>query len=125
MLAIQVLWAAALCCIKVSITLFYIQIFSVRSFRIAAYCAMGASVTFAVIAMLDPLVICRPLKFNWQPTLPGGKCGDRSTFWLTTGLLNIITDLFVLSLPIPMVWKLQVPRANKIALLIIFGLGFL
>lgn len=41
------------------------------------------------------------------------------------GVLNTVTDFVVVLLPIPSVWKLNVPRRQQIMVLILFGAGFL
>jgi len=125
LLAVQLIWAASLGATKVSICLFYISIFVIRPFRVAAYYVMAASIAFSLMVIISTLCICRPLAVWWEPALPGGHCGNRNALWLAVGICNISTDLLVLSLPIPIVWKLQVPRVNKVALSGIFGLGFL
>lgn len=38
---------------------------------------------------------------------------------------NIATDLIVLSLPMPLVWRLKIPKKQKIALACVFLLGSL
>lgn len=38
---------------------------------------------------------------------------------------NVLSDVLVLLLPLPMIKGLQLPRNQKIALASIFGLGFL
>ena len=111
--------------IKISILLFYMRIFAVRSFRIAAHITMVLVIAWALSVILCGFLLCTPFAFNWDQTIPGGSCGKQVLSYILTGALNIITDVMVLSLPIPMVWKLQTPRANKIALTVIFGLGFL
>lgn len=38
---------------------------------------------------------------------------------------NILTDLIIFSLPIPFVWKLNMPCSQRLSLLCVFCLGFL
>jgi len=75
---------------------------------------------------------CRPLWIRPLQTVRlqldqsiDGSCGRQVLSYILTGALNICMDVMILSLPIPMVWKLQTTRANKVALTGIFGLGFL
>lgn len=69
------------------------------------------------------LLICRPTAFNWDPTTPGGHCGDSVTLWLCTGVLNIITDLVVLLLPMPYLYSLEMALYKRTVLMVTFGLG--
>jgi len=47
---------------------------------------------------------------------------DRSDFALA--ISDFITDVFILTLPIPMVWQLHMNTNRKVAVLAVFGLGF-
>ena len=45
--------------------------------------------------------------------------------WYANGALNIISDLMIASLPLPVIRSLQMPKRHKIALMVIFGIGWL
>lgn len=125
LVVLQILYGISLGLVKTSICLFYIKIFFIRPFRIVTWIVMAVIVAWSTMVVLTAFLLCRPLAFNWDPTIPGGKCGNQPATFIAVGALNIATDLLVLCLPIPMVWKLQIPRANKIALSGVFGVGFL
>ncbi len=42
---------------------------------------------------------------------------------MATGLINAMIDLGIILLPLPIVWKLQMPKARKITLTLMFSLG--
>ena len=87
---------------------------------------MTASVIFAMITILGNVLICRPIAALWDVTIElVASCGNRNADWVAIGVLNISTDVMVVSLPITMVWKLQIQREKKIALFCVFGLGSL
>lgn len=110
--------------VKFSLLFFYIRIFSVRSFRLSAYIVMGIVSCWAVSVVLETFLLCRPFRYNWEPTLKH-TCGNRVASYIASGGLNLLTDIMVLSLPVPMVWALKIPRRNKIILLCLFGVGLL
>lgn len=85
---------------------------------------MGFSLLWAVSVVLETFLLCRPFNYNWNLTVKH-TCGDRKESYIAAGAMNLITDLMVLSLPIPMVWKLKIPRRNKIILFVVFGMGVL
>lgn len=71
---------------------------------------------------------CKPLSYYWTQwhDLDGGYCPvDEGNFYLGVGIINMIGDFCILLVPIPAVWKLQMPRGQKIAILFIFLLGSL
>jgi hypothetical protein len=71
------------------------------------------------------LLQCTPVAFNWDPTIPGGYCVDRRVLYTSTAVFNIVMDILILGLPLWIFSKLRIPKRTKIALLIIFLLGFL
>ena len=70
------------------------------------------------------LAICRPLKKNWDKQAEG-SCGDLTSAFVAVAVIDVVADLAIMLLPVPVVWQLQVPRSSKIALTGIFGLGIL
>ncbi len=55
--------------------------------------------------------------------MSGGKCGSQIMVFASLGIVNVVTDLFILLVPLPVVLKLELPRTSKIGLLVIFCLG--
>lgn len=85
---------------------------------------MAVSVCWFVSVFLEEMLLCRPLAFNWDPRIEGGNCANRPAAYLATGIINLLTDIMVLCLPVPMVWNLQLPKRKKFALSTVFGVGF-
>ncbi|KAF9872095.1 integral membrane protein [Colletotrichum karsti] len=92
---------------------------------IAAWVTMGLATSWMLMTILIGLLICRPIAMQWDPTIPGGVCGDQVTAFAAVGVVDLIVDVIIFVLPIPMVLKLQVSRAHRIALISIFGAGVL
>lgn len=57
--------------------------------------------------------------------MEGGHCGNFYAFWLTTGVLNIVTDLIVLLLPMPHLYGLSMPLYKRLVLMSSFGAGLM
>lgn len=110
---------------KFSLLTFYVRIFVIRTFRFLAYFVAAVVCGWALSVILETFLLCRPFAYNWDPTIKDFTCGNRNAAYLGAGSLNIITDLMVLCLPIPMVWNLQIPRRNKVILSAVFGMGLL
>ena len=116
------IWALSNTSVKLSILHLYIMIFRIRSFRIITYILMGTTIIYCAIVILEAFLICRPLAFFWNKTIEG-SCGNEQAIFLSTGILNLMIDVMVVILPMPMLWGLQMKVAKKIALTGIFGLG--
>ena len=77
-----------------------------------------------VATILVGYLICTPLSYNWDQS-GAGHCGNTSAAYISLGVVDIITDIAIFALPMPMLYKLQVPRHTKIALVATFALGIL
>lgn len=88
------------------------------------YVAIG--VTY-IVTMFSILLSCMPFHKNWQiyPD-PGNTCQPAvsKVNCLVTVVLNVITDLYLMSIPLPLLWKAQMPMKRKILLLAMFSGGF-
>jgi hypothetical protein len=60
-----------------------------------------------------------------EGTRPEGyKCIDQPRFFKVSGFNSLILDVAILVVPIPVVWSLQVPLRTRVALVLIFSVGF-
>jgi hypothetical protein len=70
---------------------------------------------------------CTPVSFFWNGWTGefAGKCININLFsWIRAGV-EICIDLAIISLPIPMLVKLQMSWKKKVQILAMFGIGFL
>ncbi|TDZ23898.1 Satratoxin biosynthesis SC1 cluster protein 4 [Colletotrichum orbiculare MAFF 240422] len=125
-LATQVLYASALGFVKLSITWMLQRVFFGHSttFRLLAWVAMGLSVCWAVYTALIGFVICQPVQMAWDPSVQG-TCGNHTMAYSAVAIFDIITDVFIVALPVKFVAQLQVRRAHKIALYGVFCAGII
>lgn len=85
---------------------------------------------FVVVAwtfVLEVLLIfpCQPIAAAWDLTITNATCLDRQAIFTTVAIMGAVTDTMVLAVPMPILWKLQRPRREKIGLAAIFGMGIL
>lgn len=85
---------------------------------------MTFPISFGIGNTLMAFLICRPFAKNWDPLLPG-VCGSAIKALVATSVINLVVDLMIIVLPMPMVWQLQMAARKKIALTMTFGLGFM
>jgi hypothetical protein len=74
---------------------------------------------WAIMVIPEALLPCRPLAYNWDPTIPGGICGDRNKVYISSAALNVVTDFMVIGLP------LELPLSHKLDILFMFTMGIL
>jgi hypothetical protein len=70
------------------------------------------------------LRISRPIAAYWTFSLVPQKCIDEKTHLLFQGIINIVSDFFVVMIPIPIVLKLKLPLRQRIFVALLFGCGF-
>ncbi|KZL87791.1 integral membrane protein [Colletotrichum incanum] len=66
---------------------------------------------------------CMPVSGFWDKSVKA-KCIPNQPQWYVNAAGNIITDVAVFALPMPIFWHLSLPRKQKILLMGIFSLGF-
>ena len=76
------------------------------------------------MTILIALTDCSPFAYNFRKTINGGHCGNQVAAFAAVAAIDIVVDLGILTIPIPRVWELRLPLAHKLALIGIFGLGF-
>jgi hypothetical protein len=109
--------------VKLSIIFMLKRIFITSNFRIASYAVMAVAMAWMAMPILVALVVCRPLEYNWNRKVPGGQCGNKTLAYALVGVVDLVSDLLILALPMRMVYRLRIARAHKIALAGIFGFG--
>jgi hypothetical protein len=94
-----------------------------RRFRIALYYVQGFTVAWFLTTTIATIFQCVPISYFWDRSQPG-SCGiGPLTFPFIISIFNAVSDFVVVALPIPMVWKLDLPRGRKIGICVIFLLG--
>lgn len=124
--AATMLFVVSAAAIKLSILFFYHRIFPTRVFRNVSIAIGVAVIAWFVLYVFLIFFACIPLEYFWDKTLPGGHCVNiDDTSYYGTSPPDIVTNIAILILPVPYLWKLQMHRAKKVAIMAIFVLGSL
>ncbi|KAK0362253.1 hypothetical protein LTR91_012044 [Friedmanniomyces endolithicus] len=118
-----IIYNLALFTCKASILLQYLRIFPQRGFRIACFALMGFTLAYVNWTFWSQVFFCKPIAAYWDLEMTDGKCFDRGVVWFTNAGINIVSDIAVAALPLPMLKQLRIQRRPKIALMVVFGLG--
>lgn len=119
------LYLTALPLVKISILLFYLRIFPQQWFRISCFVSMAACMAYAIAFLLVSVFQCWPINYawlNWDDEHTG-RCNDINAQGWTSAALNVMLDVIVLGLPIPVIVKLQLNARKKILILAMFLVG--
>ena len=116
-------YAPSIALTKLSILFFYARVFPLREFIRYLY-AVGALVICWWIAFQGVTTFeCSPIHFLWTETPSTGHCIDFLKSFIAMAIPNIATDLVLLALPLPQIWKINLPLTQKLGLIVIFSLG--
>ncbi|ORY05182.1 hypothetical protein BCR34DRAFT_491046 [Clohesyomyces aquaticus] len=123
-LAIEIIYYITVFSIKVSILFFYLRIAVDKSFEKSCKMTVWLLSLFCTICVICCVTQCVPLHKMWDLTgLVKGHCINSTAFFYSTSAFNIITDIWILALPIKTLWSIQRPNREKAALVAVFGLG--
>ncbi|KAI4196374.1 MAG: hypothetical protein LQ346_003233 [Caloplaca aetnensis] len=107
---------------KISILLLYRRIFPNRNFHAVLWAVGGFVTAYTVANVLYIIFGCHPIQAVFNP-LTKGKCINGEAAILAVATMTIVTDFIILLLPLPLVWKLHLPKIRKFQLTLIFLLG--
>jgi hypothetical protein len=114
----------ALCVVltKLSILFFYCRIFfPVQSLRYISWSIGIVTVLYNLALILVTALQCIPLSAMW--TGEPGRCIDTLPPFTTLGIINVVTDVAILALPIRYVLQLRLSVTERIQICGIFLLG--
>ncbi|OQD90663.1 hypothetical protein PENANT_c001G09303 [Penicillium antarcticum] len=117
------IYVAVVPLIKLSVLLFYQRIFGMT--KMMWFCVF-LTVGYVISCYIAFLVCCRPVSYYWSQYIDptGGKCiFNLYPFYIGNAAANVTTDVIILLVPVPLVWKLQMRTSQKFMLCGIFMLG--
>lgn len=80
-------------------------------------------VAWAIGMMFTVILICVPARGYWDKSVPA-KCQTDQSVQLVSAIGNIVTEIPLLALPLPVIWRLSLAPRQKAVLTGIFCLGF-
>lgn len=108
---------------KTSILVFYLRLArnTKKSLRIASYVTLAVVNVAGVVLTLLNVFQCSPVAAVFGAA--DGECIALVTLYLASAPVNVITDLAILILPIPILTGMHLPQKQKTFLVAAFGLG--
>ncbi|OJD18496.1 hypothetical protein AJ78_01485 [Emergomyces pasteurianus Ep9510] len=109
--------------IKFSILVFYRRIFGMNWTMWVCFFLSGG---YYIACTVTLLVACQPIEYYWTQVQDrdSGRClFHPHVFYLGNAAANVLTDVLILLVPIPLIWKLQMPTGKKLLVSSLFLLG--
>lgn len=121
--ALLIIYSLAVAFPKLSILALYLRIFTEKPYRISTWVVAAIISGTAIAVSLVGFFQCSPVPLAWDKSIEGGTCIDVALFYVYCSVPNVLTDVAMLLLPIPMILKLHTNQSQKIGLSFIFLLG--
>ncbi|KAK3377461.1 hypothetical protein B0H63DRAFT_477246 [Podospora didyma] len=81
-------------------------------------------VVYGLLTVIGNIFICWPIEAYWMAILGvQGTCLSKGGVTFSNAGINIATDIILIVVPIPLLWRLQIPQKQKIILMCLFGMG--
>ncbi|KAN0113246.1 hypothetical protein V8E51_006197 [Hyaloscypha variabilis] len=108
---------------KLAILVLYRRLFNTSKTIYSIYILMTLLILDLVGLTALVLGLCQPIAANWDDNIPNAKCLNKRVIstWIT--MPNIVTDILMLVLPLPIIWKLHIVKRVKLGLTFTFLVG--
>ncbi|KAL1958781.1 hypothetical protein VTO42DRAFT_3900 [Malbranchea cinnamomea] len=124
----QIIYLLDLGAVKFSILTFYRVISSQLAYRIAIYAVMAFVGAFTISMTFVNVFECGKPSNAWAPDFIfqiGGSCLDLTKIYYIQAAFNILSDIVILLLPMPVLYTLHMRLQKRIALIALFSVGTL
>ncbi|CAJ2501976.1 Uu.00g048290.m01.CDS01 [Anthostomella pinea] len=118
------IWGLSSALIKMSIITSYLRIWTVRGVVRLCKVLLVIMTLFGLVLFFGDVLACIPVEVSWQMnTIGDNRCINKPLFLFITSIINIVLDILVYLLPVPLILKLRLPRSQRVALLVPFTIG--
>jgi hypothetical protein len=119
----QPVWGLATTAVKLSIIHLYMNMFPSPKFRRVCYATMTVTTLYFLSVIVETFAFCKPVQFTWDKTVNGSCAKNANIGYIIAALSNLLIDVVVVAMPIPIVWSLRMPIKKKRGIIGIFSMG--
>ena len=102
-------WTLATTCVyclsitfsKLSILALYLRLSPKKYFRATVYALIGLTASYSVAYVFAMIFRCKPVAAGWDVSIVDPQCSNMLTVMMVLSIANIIMDIVILTLPIP------------------------
>jgi hypothetical protein len=121
----NICYAITLPMIKLSILATYRRLFFInKGFQRVSVIVAALVVGWMISVTIVVIFTCNPIAGAWIRTI-NRTCINQTAFYYGNAILNVITDIILLVMPLPMIWKLNMSMRKKVNVTLLFILGSL
>ncbi|OHF00003.1 hypothetical protein CORC01_04649 [Colletotrichum orchidophilum] len=108
--------------IKIALLLQYRRVFAHPKFCLVCDVMLGFIAIFGIAVVVSSVAISAP---TWRGDTFEFERYNQGAWWMATAAVHLVTDMIILCMPIPLLSSLNLKRAQKAALIVTFGVGFI
>ncbi|KAL6830272.1 hypothetical protein V8C40DRAFT_239939 [Trichoderma camerunense] len=124
-LAMEVLYVVIMTIVKISLSLFYLDLFPGTTFRRVLWGTIIFNIAAGLSFVIGSLAQCVPLGLAWGQfsNSSHGHCIDMNSFGWANAAVNVATDLWLIVIPLFQLYKLDTQWRRKLSAAIMFMTG--
>ncbi|PGH27249.1 hypothetical protein AJ80_00959 [Polytolypa hystricis UAMH7299] len=145
-LANQLLYNPILAFVRASVVVFILRLKGLpRHIKLSLYTLFIVNLALAIAIFFTDLLQCMPLHYTYDylkmdkaaqqaagadangmkdgKLIKGGHCINTFAFFIASGAMSIVLDVWVILIPTRLVWGLNMPRRQKVIVVFILGMG--
>jgi hypothetical protein len=124
LVAISVWYFATITITKLAVCKLYRTLFPQRTVLVILSITAFILIAAPIVTSIVLLAACRPFSANWgSAEVQSTHCLNKEAVFVWGGIPSIVTDVVLLTLPLPIIWRLHTTQKLKIALSITFIIG--
>ncbi|KAL2813027.1 CFEM domain-containing protein [Aspergillus granulosus] len=119
------LYCVCISLIKASMLLLYLRLFPSKKLRLAVFIALAITIAWGAATFLAQLFSCSPINYFWNKWdgEHEGHCSSHNALLLAHAILNIVMDVVVIGIPMPILFKLHMSLEKRIGMCVMFAVG--
>jgi len=110
---------------KLSVLLLFLDILLTAWPRKATCVLLTLTAIFGIWIFLTHILACIPIVAFWKQNIPDRRCIGRPGKWLADAVVNLVLDVAIFCLPLPVVWPMTLPSRQKMWLYFCLALGLM
>ena len=116
--------------VKLSIFLMLLELFGLLTWlRLSVWAGIVLTGAFYFSYLVTILTLCAPrgsqTQLAYLQSLTSLKCAAHNYLFLPVGIMNVVSDVYLMVIPLPAIWGLQLPLMKKVGVSAIFLTGFM
>ncbi|KAK5456025.1 hypothetical protein LTS15_005344 [Exophiala xenobiotica] len=111
---------------KMALLLLYYKVFPTQPFRKLVIASMVVCALYIPTFALGIALHCIPISYTWTSWTgeTTGHCMNLNAFAWAHAIINIVFDIWIIILPVPQLFQLNLGTRKKVHLILMFSIGF-